>query len=588
MKLYFLLISFFFGCGFIGQSQENRSVQIDGRILNTLNNDPIAFANIINYSTNRGTISNMDGYFKIGINSVKDSIVVSFIGFKNTSPVLIENKFTYNILLQAQTHHLGEITIRPDGNNYLYTLVENCRKNAKIRTTKAKAYFELKSYNGDKHVELVEGFYNIDIESYDIKEFNLKAGRLARQLNNNRYFASLESSKAIMKSRLINGNREFPKNPLEFPVKKMQETFELTYENSYINETGDSIYVIAYSPLIEPNRNFTGKIWVNASHKFIEKIEQVCLNAAVHPFLALYKSDHVERVDLHISKSFTLINGKTFFKHVDFDYTIDYKSRADTENEFNYTVTTNAVVHAYDYNELFYLPKYPFDDNDFHDYVQILALPYNDYFWEKNTEFKLNDESDANSLFFNSPDSHRSNVVKISPDTIKLSKLYLAHYPTWSEKRIWFRDIYNEPKAPSRANKADIISEKFKLSTKLYLDFNQYDENPHFYTSAIFDTYNSYYKLPMDQFTQCFINMYFDLAEMERRQFLLRLPTANGDPAKIDLLYDKAVENLNQTQSSFQRDVQRGTIEREMVKWNRYIFNALGIDNLALFNPYEE
>jgi len=588
MRYNFLLILLIFGCAFSGQSQENRTIQIDGHVLNLLNNEPIAFANIINYTTNRGTISNFDGYFKMGINSVNDSIVVTYIGFKNTSPVLIENKLTYTILLQEQTHHLSEVTIRPGGSYYLYALLENCRKNAKIRTTKAKAYFELKSYNGDKQVELVEGFYNIDIESYDVNEFNIKAGRLARQSVNNRYFASLESSKAIMKSRLINDNREFPKNPLEFPLKKMQKTFELTYENSYINETGDSIYVIAYTPLLEPHRNFTGKIWVNASHKLVEKIEHVCLNAALHPFLPIFKSDRIERVDLHISKVFTRIKGKPFFKHVDFDYTIDYKSRVGTEHELNYSITTNAVVHAYDYNELFYLPKYPFDNNDYHDYVQIIAMPHNNYFWEKNTEFKLNEENDENSSFFNSPDSQRSNILKFSTDTIKLSKLYTAHFTPWSKNRIWFTDTFNVPNAPSRANKADIISEKFNLSTKLYLDFNQYDEYPNYFTSAIFDSYNSFYKLPMDNATQCFINMYFDLAEMERRQFLSKLPTANGDPAKIDLLYDKAVEKLIQTENAFQRDVQRGTIEREMVKWNRYIFNVLGIDNLEFFKPFEE
>jgi hypothetical protein len=561
---------------------------IDGRIINSVNNEPVAFANIINFSTNKGTISNMDGYFKIGINSLKDSIVVTFIGFKNNSPVLQENKFTYNILLQEHTHQLSEVTIRPGVNNYLYTLLENCRKNNKLKTTSAKAYYELKSYRNETQVELVEGFYNINIENYDITGFKIKAARLARQPVNNRYFASLESSKAIIKSRLINDNYEFPKNPLEFPLKKMKSTFDLKYENSYINEAGDSIYVIAYSPLHEPGSFFEGKIWVNANENFIEKIDHECINAAVHPFLALFKSDSIKRVDLHISKSFTRIAGKTFFKHVDFDYTIDYKSRAGTENELDYSVSTNAVVHAYDYNELFYLPKYPFDNHNYHDYVKIIAMPHNDYFWEKNTEFKLNNELDENSVFFNSVNSERSNNIKLSPDTIMLATFYLGHFTAWSKKRIWFKDIYKEPKAPSRGNKAEIVSQKYNLNSKLYLDVNQYGENPNYLTSAIFDVYNSYFKLPMDNATQCFINMFFDLAEMERQQLEMRLAACDGSREQIELLYEKAVENLSQTERAFQRDVQRGTMQRGMEKWNKYIYNALGIDNLSLFNPFEE
>ena len=92
----------------------------------------------------------------------------------------------------------------------------------------------------------------------------------------------------------------------------------------------------------------------------------------------------------------------------------------------------------------------------------------------------------------------------------------------------------------------------------------------------------------MDNATQCFINMYFDLAEMERRQFETRLATCNGNREQIELLYEQPVENLSQTERAFQRDVQRGTMQRGMVKWNTYIYNALGIDNLAIFNPFEE
>jgi hypothetical protein len=588
MKFHLLLILYVLGFCFSVYSQENQKSHIDGKIINSINNEPVAFANIINYSTNKGTISNMDGYFKIGINSLKDSIVVTFIGFKNNTPVLQENKFTYTILLQEQTHQLGEITIRPGGNNYLYTLLENCRKSAKKRQVQAKAYYELKSYNNEKQVELIEGFYNVKIETYDLTELNIKAARLALQPINNRYFVSVESSKAISMLRLINDNMRFPKNPLEYPMKDMKRIFDLSYENSYTNEIGDSIYVILYTPKIEPERYFTGKIWVNASKKFVEKIDHTCLNTVVHPFLPLFKSDRIERVDLNISKSFTRINGKTFFNHIDFDYKIDYTSRVGTEQESTYSVSTNAVVHAYDYNELFYLPKYPFDSSNYQDYVKIRAMPYNEYFWEKNDEFRLNNESDENELFYNSPLSQRNNVVKLSPDTISLSKFNLGEFIPWSEKRIWFKNATKQAGAPNRTSKADIISEQYNLSAKLYLDVNQYGDKPHYFTRAVLDTYNSYYKLPMDNATQCFINMFFDLAEMERRQLEMKLAVCNGNREQIELLYEKAVENLTQTERAFQRDVQRGTMQRGMEKWNKYIYNALGIDNLSLFNPFEE
>lgn len=530
----------------------------------------------------------MDGYFKIGVSSFNDTLAVTFIGFKKTTQVLKENVLTYSILLEEQTHQLGEVTIRPGGNYYLYELLEACRKNAKKRTAQAKAYYELKSFCDNTQVELVEGFYNINIENYDIIALNIKAARLALQPVNNRYFASVESSKAVSMLRLINDNMRFPKNPLEYSIKDMMKLFDLSYESSYINETGDSVYVVHYAPKTDLERYFTGRIWVNASNKFVEKIDHTCLNAAVHPFLPLFKSDKVERVDLHISKSFTRIDGKTFFKHIDFDYTVNYTSRIGTAQESNYSISTYAVVHAYDYDELFYLPKYPFDGSGYQDYVKIRAIPYNHYFWENNDEFSLNDEKNENELFYNSPHSQRNNIVKLIPDTVSLSKFHLGEFIPWSEKRIWFKNVSKQAGAPSRTNKAAIVSEQYNLSSKLYLDVNQYGETPDFYTQAIFDTYNSFYNLPLDNATQCFVNMYFDLAEMERRQFELRLPSAKGNAQKIDLLFDQAVENLAQTEKAFKRDVQRGTMQRGMIKWNEYIYNALGIDNLSLFNPFEE
>ena len=100
----------------------------------------------------------------------------------------------------------------------------------------------------------------------------------------------------------------------------------------------------------------------------------------------------------------------------------------------------------------------------------------------------------------------------------------------------------------------------------------------------IFSPYGSYYKMPIDTTTLCFINIYFDLVEIERLKLLEEINNSNRSFVEIDELYDLTVAKLNLIRKRYFKEVERGTNIEGMHKWNMYVLNNLNIDNFRIFN----
>lgn len=151
------------------QSVFGQSVSIEGRVLNKKTKAPIPYANVYNKTLDKGTITNTDGYFRIQTNSETDTVRISFVGFKDQVIDLGGQINFRTILLEENVLLLGEVTITPQDNSYLFDLLKACRKSASNTEKASKAYFELKSTIDDNQVELVEGYYNVDVTGYALK-----------------------------------------------------------------------------------------------------------------------------------------------------------------------------------------------------------------------------------------------------------------------------------------------------------------------------------------------------------------------------------------------------------------------------------
>ena len=125
---------------------------------------------------------------EIFIESVEDSVQISFVGFQRQFIDLQSNTIDYTIQLEEKAQLINEVLVMPKDDVYLFDLIKECRKKSTQTEQSAKAYYYLKTYEDNHQIELVEGFYNLDFVGYDLQNLDLKAGRLALQPVNEQFF----------------------------------------------------------------------------------------------------------------------------------------------------------------------------------------------------------------------------------------------------------------------------------------------------------------------------------------------------------------------------------------------------------------
>lgn len=123
-KLRNILTVYLFIIGISFSFAQNRSIEIDGKVVNSFSKTPIEFATVsifdkVSKKAISGTITNAKGEFKITIASINFYVEVSFIGFTTKTITAIN---TSNSKL-----HLGEIQLVED-NHQLNEIVINSEK----------------------------------------------------------------------------------------------------------------------------------------------------------------------------------------------------------------------------------------------------------------------------------------------------------------------------------------------------------------------------------------------------------------------------------------------------------------------------
>ena len=553
---------------------------IEGIILESASRKPLPYATVYNESTQKGAISNLDGYFRIAVQSEQDAVVVSYIGYEKERVPLRKGRSHYEILLRESAITMDEIGVVASRQTDWYDLLHACRKKQNKTALDAKTYYELKSFYSGEQIELVEGFYTARIQGYAVKKLDLKAGRLAIQPHEDRIFVSMESSRAITMLPLFEGEGLFPASPLELSRKYLSRHYSISMTKKYRNENGDSIYVLEYQPKARPGHFFSGEIWINQSKKNIIKITQNCRGAARHPFKPTFPSDTIRNIDLSITSTFAEEGGEAFFNHIDFIYTVDYKDR----NGAEFRILTHAVLYAYELFNGFPLPMFNFSSELIGDYRRINAFPYNDFFWEYHDEPKVSDQQDRNRLFFNAPAAISNRTIFTAHR--RDDKRFLQHpYVVWSEDRVLLKDFRPESTEPLPAHYGarTLSSNQYNLSVKIFLDVNTYADSTHVLSATIFDPYETFYRLPIDNAALCFINIWFDLMEVERRKLEAAIAASDRSAETIREIYRIHSRQWEQLRQQYFKEAQRGRNRAGIEKWNRVVRNHLGIDNVRLF-----
>ncbi|KAB1062014.1 carboxypeptidase-like regulatory domain-containing protein [Salibacter halophilus] len=564
----------------ISIGQKIRCFLVDGT-----NNQPISYAHIVNETNNTGTISNMNGYFEIPVSSGSDSIVISFIGYSRFTGNAEELLNRDTLRLKRTSTKLREATILADDAVLIELIAEASKKEHNEELT-GKTYLALQTKINNRKVEQFEGYYNGNFKGYDVDNLNLKAGRIGMRHFNNLYFVSLETSKAIYLNKLFEDDNYFPSSPFEYHKWLLRRNFSFSLSQRYKDENGHIVYVIDYEPKRNKKSSFSGTAWIDSTSMVLKKVNLNISKASTHPLIPLHKNNEIEQIDMRIAKTFESVNDRQFIKSIDFDYQLLYKNRKGRR----YIVNTNAVLYAYDLDEQFNLPFFNFESQT-NDFRKMSVIGYDTLFWTELRDFELSNQEEVeqfinDSAFINTITLFKPKENHAPHSALRKTGFFEHNYTKWNQKRILLKS------KPDEIHEQDpyepvILENLYQLTAQLYVDVTPVADSLSIRTATIFDPYKSFYKMKLDSKAMAFINMFFDLYEMQRIEMEKELEDVK-EINEVERIYQKHSQIAEETTEEYMDDVNLGKDKEAMEKWNDRIVRNLNIDNLKLFDPYAE
>ncbi|WP_159038552.1 carboxypeptidase-like regulatory domain-containing protein [Brumimicrobium mesophilum] len=559
----------------LGQNSNN-SFKIKAILIDSLSDQPISFASIYKTRDTKGTLSNYNGEFTLENVTNGDTIICSFVGYEKLIFIAQQTKKYSKIYLLPEAQLEDEVTILAD-DAFLYQLVSNAKKSNTTAKKVAKTYFELESFHNNAQLELFQGYYNGTFKGYDVSELEMKNARFALAPIENRFFISTETSKAMYMQNLMESDAYFPTGPLELSSRKLRKTYWLSLNTKFKNEENKIIYAIKFKPKVSKNHFFQGTVWIDSLSNKLIKIKFNIENARTHPFQAIWSIHSLEKVNLELSKSFIEIEGEMFLNSMDFNYNLAYKS----ENDSLINISTRAILYAYNFSDEFILPFFDFAEVSNADYRKIQMLPDNQKFWACTNEFKIENNSIKRNSFINEK-AKIKDYNFFDTDTLFKKNFFEQSYAVWNGNRFLLKEKIDETKQ-NDFHRRKIPSNLYHLEVQLFMDLNILCDTLQIITKTVFDPFDTFYNLPMTKESQAFINIYFDLMEIERRKMHEELLLCGNDLNLIKKKYKNSKIKALEMSEIYFKEMQRGTNRENLLKWNEVVKRELNIDNFTLF-----
>ncbi|MFT6166795.1 MAG: hypothetical protein ACJASF_001488 [Vicingaceae bacterium] len=547
-------ILLFFSFYLNAYTQEKVTIQL--QVLDCQSKEKLPFANVVSVKYQTGTACNFEGNFSF-ITTPDNTLHVTYIGYKKKTIPVSEYKTITKVCLSPKSINIEAITVNAES-NFLYRLVADCRKNRLTEMKSAKSYFLLKSMINNKQVELVEAYYNGTYQDHDVKDLELKTGKIYLSKFENNSYISMGTSSGINLHKTLDFNLYFPGSPLEWNEQKLQKKFKLSFHEKFIQDQ-KTVYVIDFQER-EKEGKFYGRLWVDSANQVLIKVRLQNDFGANSPFVAVSNAEKISKISFDITKNFELKSGVNTIKSIDFNYQLNYTRT----NKQQVKVETKAVLFAYNYNEQFILPFFS-KTYRLNDYQGINLAPYNFSFWKKNTEFKLMAKESEKRLFIESNTTNLIDSFSYNPITREIS-FSEPTYRKWSTSRMRLNDI----KDKSSARKYMNVYLKYNLDVKIFMDINQTEDSNEVQLVTILDPFTSYSNLDESPNSIAFVNMYFDLVEIKKRELESKINTRLSVKA-IKLLYEKMNAELVDISREFFTETAGGTNRTGMSEWNEYV-----------------
>jgi hypothetical protein len=549
-------------------------VTIQGTVRDAKDKSVLSFCSVGVKGTGKGTVTNEDGVFALSA-SLTDTLTFYYLGYKKKTVIAAKLQENSEVLLSESVNTLGEVTIRYDEEK-LYKILLNCRKQLLERKAiNSKAYYQLETKINNDPVEMLECYYNARVQGSNIENLAYKNGRVGLSKYDGRYFASMNTSKAIQYLDLTKESPYLPDIPLQQEdVKVMMADYKLS------ELPGDETSIhISFTPKKNKRAQFKGDLWMDKETNAILKIELSCDSAAIHPF----KADGLDKlgyVSMNVKHTYQADDGPGPLNHIDFSYQFDYIDRSKGADKKIVAkaakrARTKGVIYFYDFKRPFKIPYYKYDAG-IEDYEKIAMLPYNDFFW-KNTEGLVHTEEQQQSLDFLAKKGQLMNFKdhSSSGDRISYSDFVEVSSLVWSDttRVIMTRKNNDDP----------TINKPYQVKAQIYMDVNVHGDAVDHFSTCVFDSKRTFFTRYPDDKINCFVNIYFDLLEIERLKMEDKLEEGTFSVEEIDEIYKLTMKKVQRITEQYLDEVNMGDNEPAMKQWNAYVRENLGLDNMKTF-----
>ena len=593
MPRFYLVISFAL-LSYMASSQ----VHITLVVKNEKTNEAVQFCNVGIEGSGFGGITNEDGVITMEVPSSysTDSISISHIGYEpqkiKISDIGNEKRV---IFLKESAYILPEVEISSNDDEW-FKILNKCRSlNIKQKNIyRAKAFYSIESTKDDLPLEVVECFYNADVNGFNVKDLAFKNGKLFLNKSESGW-RTINASETYKRFDVFQETDLFPSSILCFGLSGMKKRFNVEMEFT------EDLYKVFFSPKDKNGAYFSGYIFIDRYDYSLKQIEYFTDNATIYPFLPLYPDDSISKVSLSINETFADNGGFVLPELVRYDYSFDYYSR---RYGVLHKVESKSFLYLYDYGESFVDPLFDFYA-DPTDYRKISLIPYNDVFWKQNYKFTISEsksekidyfESGNQSFDYNSSTSEETIFgdaivaqIENNMDNFRHKGFFETPYIKWNND---VKLLVHEKRPQSENSIENIIatSQKYKFVVQILLDITELDDSIHWQSFTIFDPFQSYYDYEEHHTENIYacVNIYFALCEDIRLEMEEKIKKNHRSVEDIRRIYSETKNELENFRKKYFREVGLGENLFELRLYNAMVIRKFGIDYIEMFKDFHK
>lgn len=544
------------------------------KIIDANTKENLIYCHVINLTSRVTCITNEEGEFRINDARPNDSLLISYLGYNHVKMTVADAAQKHVIKLKPNAALLTEVQI-PLNDKKLLEMVKDCSgKLNKSKKFQSKAYLELYCEDDSTHLELLQMYFNVVCRGGHISDFLLKAGRVALTSQEEKQFINLGSTQALILLNPTLPSFLYPLNPLVLTEIFAKDLFYIK-RLSDLDENG--VVHIEFEPKIlkDSARLFSGEMFIRKSDNQLLKLNLNINNSRNHPFLPVSRRDSIASVSINLNYYFNKIGNDTRLTLVDFTFKLKYLSGANERKEMR-NIKTEGLLQLYDDSELFTLPFFEFD-NTKNDYRKMSLIPTDSLFWQRNKTLQVTEKQQKRYELF-AKDGILLNFNEIENDINPASTKGDSFDQIFEHNNIIWRKsaiVRMKPNVNAPIEKTDIV-------VQLFLDINKFGDSLYHNSHTVFDVFKTQYYLENKPEHLAYVNIYFDLCEIIRREMVVEL-NKTQDINMMKKIYKETNKKLKKMTKSYKNEMKFGRNILNFSKWNEKVKAELGRDHLKYF-----